>query len=273
MTGGPRFGGLHVAVATRSFRRYSTYTVATLAGTFTNTVFGVINALVLVAVWKQSPHAGGYDVRDAVTYVWLGQALLMTIQLWGGGTPTDLALRIRSGDVALDFYRPVGILGWYLAADIGRAAYHLVSRGLLPTVVGALLFDLRFPSGPGLWLVFVVSVFLALLVSFAIRFLVALTAFWILDDQGTQVLMSAAAVFFSGLTLPLVLFPGWFGVLARALPWAAYLQAPADLWLGKHHGWGVVGTLGLQALWAGLLLVVCRLLLSLAERRVVVQGG
>jgi viologen exporter family transport system permease protein len=116
-------------------------------------------------------------------------------------------------------------------------------------------------------------VVLALLVSFAIRFLVAMSAFWMLDDQGTQVLTSAAAVFFSGLTVPLVLFPGWFGDLARALPWASYLQAPADLWLGKDEGWAVLGVLSLQAFWAFLLLVGCRALLSVAERKVVVQGG
>jgi ABC-2 type transport system permease protein len=264
---------LHVAVATRSFRRYSTYTAATLAGIFTNCVFGVINALVLVAVWEQNPDAGGYDVRDAVTYVWLGQAMIMVIALWGGGSPTDLATRVKTGDVALDFYRPVGLLGWYLAADVGRAAFHLVSRGLVPTVVGALLFDLRWPDGPLTALAVAVSVVLALLVSFAVRFLVAMTTFWVLDDQGTAVLASTAAVFFSGLTVPLVLFPGWFGTLARALPWASYVQAPADLWLGKHHGWGVVGTLGLQALWAVALLGACAGLLRLAERKVVVQGG
>ena len=122
-------------------------------------------------------------------------------------------------------------------------------------------------------MVFFASVALALLVSFAIRFLVAMSAFWILDDQGTQVLTSAAAVFFSGLTVPLVLFPGWFGGLARALPWASYLQAPADLWLGKEEGWAVLGVLGLQALWAVVLLAGCRLLLGVAERKVVVQGG
>jgi ABC-2 type transport system permease protein len=266
-------GSLHVAIATRSFRRYSTYTAATLAGIFTNCVFGVINALVLIAVWKQNPDAGGYDVRDAVTYVWIGQAMIMTVAMWGGGSPTDLATRIKTGDVALDFYRPVGILGWYLAADVGRAVFHLVSRGLAPTLVGALLFDLHYPDGPVVWVTFFVSVALALLVSFAVRFLVAMSAFWILDDQGTQVLASAAAVFFSGLTVPLVLFPGWFGVLARALPWASYLQAPADLWLGKHEGWAILGVLGLQALWAVLLLVGCRLLLGVAERKVVVQGG
>jgi ABC-2 type transport system permease protein len=266
-------GSLHVAIATRSFRRYSTYTAATLAGIFTNCVFGAINALVLIAVWKQNPDAGGYDVRDAVTYVWLGQAMIMTVAMWGGGSPTDLATRIKTGDVALDFYRPVGILGWYLAADVGRAAFHLVSRGLAPTVVGAVLFDLRYPAGPLVWVAFFVSVLLALLVSFAIRFLVAMSAFWILDDQGTQVLMSAAAVFFSGLTVPLVLFPGWFGVLARALPWASYLQAPADLWLGKDQGWALLGVLALQAVWSVLLLAGCRLLLGVAERKVVVQGG
>jgi ABC-2 type transport system permease protein len=264
---------LHVAVATRSFRRYSTYTAATLAGIFTNCVFGVINALVLIAVWKQNPDAGGYDVHDAVTYVWLGQAMIMVVAIWGGGSPTDLATRIKSGDVALDFYRPVGILGWYLAADLGRAVFHLISRGLVPTLVGAVLFDLRYPDGPAVWLAFAVSVVLAVLVSFAIRFLVAMTAFWVLDDQGTQVLASTAAMFFSGLTVPLVLFPGWFGTLALALPWASYIQAPADLWLGKHAGWDAVGTLGLQLLWAVVLLGGCAALLRVAERKVVVQGG
>jgi ABC-2 type transport system permease protein len=264
---------LHVAVATRSFRRYSTYTAATAAGIFANCVFGVINALVLKAVWDQNPDAGGYDVQDAVTYVWLGQAMIMVVAIWGGGSPTDLATRIKTGDVALDFYRPVGILGWYLAADLGRGAFHLISRGLVPTLVGAVLFDLRWPAGPAGWLAVAVSVVLALLVSFAIRFLVAMTAFWVLDDQGTQVLASTAAMFFSGLTVPLVLFPGWFGTLALALPWASYIQAPADLWLGKHTGWGVVGTLGLQLLWAVVLLGACAGLLKVAERKVVVQGG
>ena len=102
---------LHVAIATRAFRRYSTYTAATLAGIFTNCVFGVILCFVYTAVWKQSPNAGGYDVTDAITYAWLGQAMIMTVMIWGGGSPADLAERIRSGDVAIDLYRPVGLLG------------------------------------------------------------------------------------------------------------------------------------------------------------------
>ena len=139
---------LYVAIATRAFRRYSTYPAATLAGIFTNSVFGVSSASPTSRCGTQNPNAGGYDSLDAVTYVWLGQALLMTVALWGGGTTDDLAERIRTGDVAIDLYRPVGLLGWYLAGDLGRAAYHLLTRGFGPTLIGFLLFDIRCPRRP-----------------------------------------------------------------------------------------------------------------------------
>ena len=47
---------LYLAVATRAFRRYSTYTAATLAGVFTNCVFGVIICFVYLALWDEQPH-------------------------------------------------------------------------------------------------------------------------------------------------------------------------------------------------------------------------
>ena len=264
---------LYVAVATRSFRRYSTYVGATLAGIFTNSVFGVIMCFVYIAVWTQSPDAGGYDVRDAVTYTWLGQAMIMTVAIWGGGSPDDLSERIRSGDVAIDFYRPVDLLGWYLAADLGRSAYHLVTRGVAPTIVGALLFDLRFPADAWAWLGFLVAIPIAVTVSFGLRMLAALSTFWLLDDTGPRYLLSVAGLFFSGLTVPLVLFPGALRDLAMVLPWASFIQVPADIWLGQRQGLEVLTGLAFMAAWAAVLLLACAGVLRLAERRVVVQGG
>ena len=261
------------AVGQRSFRRYSTYHAATLAGIFTNCVFGAIICFTYIAVWKQNPTAGGYDVKDAVTYAWLGQAMIMTVAVWGGGATDDLAVRIKSGDVAVDLYRPVGLLGWYLASDLGRAAYHLLTRGLAPTLVGSVLFDLRYPAGILMWGQFAASVALAVLVSFGLRLLVAASAFWLLDDSGVRGLAGVGAMFFSGLTVPLVLFPGWTRDVASALPWASYLQVPADLWLGKRTGGDAWLALGFQAGWTVVLLVVCQAVLSLANRKVVVQGG
>ena len=264
---------LHVAVATRAFRRYSTSTAATLAGIFTNSVFGIIYSYAYLALWAENPTAGGYDASDAVTYVWLGQALLMTVALWGGGTTDDLAERIRTGDVAIDLYRPVGLLGWYLAGDLGRATYHLLTRGLAPTLIGMVLFHIQLPDGPVAAGAFLVSLPLAVTVSFALRFLVASTAFWLLDASGPRVLSGALAMFFSGMVLPLVLFPGWLGTVAQALPWSAMVQVPNDIWLGKYPGTAVLQALGFQLAWALALLGCCALMLRTATRRVVLQGG
>jgi ABC-2 type transport system permease protein len=264
---------LYAAVAVRSFRRYSTYTAATLAGIFTNSVFGVIISFTYIAVWRANPDAGGYDVTDALTYCWLAQSMIMTVAVWSGGATDDVAARIRTGDIAVDLYRPVSFLGWWLATDVGRAGYHLLSRGIAPTVVGALLFDIRLPAGPVAAAAFLVSVLLAVVVSFAIRMLVACSAFWLLDQTGVQTLSSVFAMFFSGLVVPLVLFPGWTRDLVMALPWSTYVQVPVEVWLGRRAGADLLAALAFQAGWAAALLLTCALVLRLAQHKVVVQGG
>lgn len=262
---------VYSVVARHSFRRYSTYRLATAAGAFTNTIFGFIRASVLIALFSARPHIGGYDLTDAVTFCFLSQALLAPMAIFG--PPLELAERIRTGDIAIDLYRPVDLQAWWLASDLGRAGYQLLARGLPPFVVGALAFRLRLPTSPGQWLAAVGSVLLGLLVGFALRYLMALSTFWLLDDRGVNAVSFAVATFFSGLLLPLVLFPGWLGTLARATPWAATMAAPSDVFLGKYPGPHLLHLYAFQVAWAVGLLAVGRLLTGVARRRVVVQGG
>ncbi|MEI5103199.1 ABC-2 family transporter protein [Streptomyces sp. PmtG] len=264
---------LYAAVAGGNFRRFATYRMATLAGVFTNTVFGVILAYTYIALWEERPGLGGYDQAQALTYVWLGQALLMTVAAMGGGFEEELINRIRTGDVAIDLHRPVDLQAWWLAGDLGRAAFHLLGRGVVPMTCGALLFQLALPTNPLTWLATLVAVFLGVVVSFALRFLVALSAFWLMDGAGMAQMSWIAGMFFSGMLLPLNVFPGTLGEIARALPWSALLQVPADVFLGKHTGAGLLWTYAFQAAWAAGLLAAGRLLQGLATRRVVVQGG
>ncbi|MFJ7944308.1 ABC transporter permease [Streptomyces sp. NPDC096354] len=264
---------LYAVVAAGGFRRYATYRIATAAGVFTNTVFGFILAYTYMALWDERPQLGGYDMSQALTYVWLGQALLATCAMMGGGFEDELMERIRTGDVAIDLYRPIDLQMWWLAGDLGRAAYQLLARGIAPMVLGALAFPLALPTSPGIWLAYLVSVTLGVVVSFAVRYLVALSAFWLMDGAGASQMAFLAGLFFSGMLLPLTLFPGLLGEVARALPWSALLQVPADVFLGKHTGWGLVEAFAFQGGWALALLLAGRLVQSVATRRVVVQGG
>ena len=236
-------------------------------------MFGFIISYTYIALWQERPGLGGYDVAAAVTFVWLTQSLLVPVAVFGGGFHDEMAERIRTGDIAVDLYRPVSLQGWRLAEDAGRAAFHLLARGVAPTVIGALVFDLRWPAAPLTWLAFLLAVALAVVVSFAIRYLIALSGFWLLDARGVQQLVGIAAMFLSGMLLPLVVFPGWLGDVAMALPFAALIQVPIDVFLGEHTGAGLLGALAFQAGWAAVLLGAGALLTRRATRRVVVQGG
>ncbi|MFJ3965393.1 ABC transporter permease [Streptomyces sp. NPDC090036] len=265
---------LHLAVAAGGFRRYATYGTATAAGVFTNTVFGFIVAYTYIALWDQRPGLGGYDQAQALTFVWVSQSLLAAAALIGGGFQEELQERIRTGDVAVDLYRPADLQMWWLAADLGRAGFQLLGRGVVPLVAGALVFPLALPVDPVRWLLFLVSVLLALVVSFALRYMVGLVAFWLMDGQGINIMATVSSIFFSGMLLPLTVFPGGFGEFVRAMPWAAMLQVPMDVLLGMHAGaGGAAEALAFQAGWALVLLGAGRLLQSAATRKVVVQGG
>ncbi|MEV5339102.1 ABC-2 family transporter protein [Streptomyces sp. NPDC052676] len=263
-------GRLYGAVAAGAFRRYATYRAATVAGVFANTVFGLILVHTYLALWDERPQLGGYDQAQAVTYVWLGQALLAAAAIGGGGFEDELMERIRTGDVAIDLYRPADLQLWWLASDLGRAGFQLLGRGVVPFAFGAVFFEVALPSDPLRWAGFLVAVVLGVVVGFGIRYLVALSAFWLMDGTGVVQMSWLAGFFCSGMLLPLNVFPGELGDVVRALPWSSLLQAPADVLLGTA---APLPVFAFQAAWAVALLALGRLVQSAATRRVVVQGG
>jgi hypothetical protein len=101
-------------IARRGYRRYAAYPAATVAGAFTNVVFGFMRGYILLALYRHRHLVGGYDTSDTLTYTWLTQGLIATVYIWGW---QELALRIRSGDVATDLGRPVDPLRAGLAAS------------------------------------------------------------------------------------------------------------------------------------------------------------
>jgi ABC-2 type transport system permease protein len=259
---------LWLALARLGFKRAAAYRGATVAGLFTNTVWGFMLTFVQLALFSVHSRVAGYDATDAVTYVWMQQGMLMTVFSW---VWADIAVRVRTGDIATDFHRPVDFQGYWLVQDLGRAVYHALFRGIPPVLVASLVFHLRFPSHGLTWLWFVASLVLAVCVSFALRFLTNLTAFWILDHRGVISITSFAWPFLSGLFgIPLAYLPAGVFTVVAALPFASMGQTPMSVFLEKP---GTAGAILLQVFWAVALLALGRVVLRAAERRLVVQGG
>lgn len=261
---------LYWEVAVRGYRRYATYRGATFAGVFTNTIFGFMRAYVLIALFTARPHAGGYTVTDALTYTWLTQGAMMIVYLWGWN---EIALLIRSGDIITQLQRPMDFQAYWLAQDLGRALYHAIFRGIPPFILGAIAFHLFLPRNPLTWLLFLVSLALAVCLSFSLRFITNVLAFWLFDDRGVMTLFATAWTFLSGFIVPLTIFPGASRTVVELLPFAGMVQTPVDIFLEKQQGLSLLIPMGLQVLWSVLILALGRRLLRAARRRLVVQGG
>ena len=263
---------LDFEIARRGYRRYAAYPAAAAAGLFTNVFFGFLQAYILLAVYEHRTEIGGYDVRAAVTYVWLTQGLLSVVASFGPSW-WELARRVRSGDIAVDLGRPLDLQRTQLAYDLGRAAYQMVYRAVPPFVLGAVLFEVVIPGDVLRWAAFAASVALAVGVRFAIRFLVSLASYWLTDYRATMLLAMIVSHLLSGLIMPLAFFPEPFDEVARALPFASMLQLPVDIFVGAASGVEMLAVLAIQVFWVVVLFALGRAVLGAGTRRLVVQGG
>lgn len=260
------------ALARAGFRRYSTYRQATLAGLSTNIVFGMLRLYVLTAASAAAGGAmAGYTLPQLGTYIWIGQGMLATILLWG---PPELADRVRSGDVVADLLRPVNPFWLYLAADVGRAGYAALIRLLIPVAFGALLFPFYWPQRPLTYPLFLVSLALALLLCFACRYLVNLTAFWLLDIRGVASVWMAASSVLSGLYFPIAFLPeGLAAALQYGTPFPSLMQFPTDVAVERGGLSGQLERIGVQLLWTVAMIAVVLHVQRRAMRKLVIQGG
>lgn len=259
-------------LARRGYRRYAAYPGATYAGLFTNVFFGFLIAYILLAVYEETNEIGGYDVRDAIAYVWISQGLLTVVGIFGPGW-WELARRVQTGDVASDLQRPVDVQRAELAQDVGRAGYQVFWRAVPQFLLGTLFFEITFPTDVGRWLLFALSVALAVFVSFGVRFLVNLCAFWLLDYRGPVLLMIAVNLVLSGAIVPLAFFPGVLDTIVRLTPFASMLMAPIDIYVGEPLTGSSATVLALQLSWALALYAAGRLVLAAGTRKLVLQGG
>ncbi|MGW8724782.1 ABC transporter permease [Streptomyces sp. NPDC055808] len=260
----------HAVLARYGYRRYSVYAKATLVGLGTTVLFGVLRSAIMKGIYAEPQQIGGYRVAQAVTYVWLVQGLMAVVRIYGD---SEFAARVRSGQIVADLVRPVNLQSAYLAADLGRAWFHLLHRGVPPMIVGWVFFGLTGPADPLTWLAFVVSVALAVMVSTLFRFLYSLSSFWLLDYRGVALIAVILVNLLSGFVMPTGFFPGWLRTVAAATPFPSIIQVPVDVFTGHDAGSGTAGALATQAMWAVLLLAAGRWLLAVARRRVVIQGG
>jgi ABC-2 type transport system permease protein len=262
----------YLALAVAGFRRHATYRQAMAAAIFTNSVFGFLRCAALLAVaGANAGRVAGYDEARLITFVWVGQGLIGVVLIW---SPTELADRIRTGDVIADLLRPIDLVWQHLAADLGRAGLAVFTRLLGPIAVGSLFFPLFWPRRLLTYPLFVCSIALATVVCFGCRYLVNAAAYWLLDARGPLTAWTLVSGLLGGLFFPLWFLPRALALfLVIGTPFPSTIQLPLDILVERGSAAQQAALLCVQAGWVVAMLALCRWVQRLGERKLVAQGG
>ena len=258
--------GVYTALFAAGFRRQSTYRGALVAGVTANVFFGVFRSAAFVALYRQRSQAGGLDLSDALTYVWVIQTqfgVVFTPWMW------EWPEAVRSGAFVTELLRPGDVFGRRLALDLGRASFMHLVRGMPMLLIPGLFYDLRLPTTVVGWAATAVTFLLAIVAAFELRFLVGAVSFWSPDFRGWWSVSFGFVWLFAGVVVPVEMFPGLLRLFGQYGPLSAIFVAPVRVIGGRD----VLVTLLAQLLWAAVIGVACRRLMGRAERMMVISGG
>jgi ABC-2 type transport system permease protein len=254
------------------FRRQSAYLLAAFGGLVANTTFGLLKVAILFATVRAAGgELQGYDVAMMSTYIWVSQGLLGSVNLFGR---IDIADRIKDGDVAVDFLRPLDVQASAITTEVGRSLFSLIPRGIPSVLIGGLLVGMALPDDPLSYVLGAVSILLGIVIAAATVYLmVAAPGFWLVETRGLQILYMVVSGFLAGLFVPIWIFPDWLEMVAQATPFPSMMMYPVDIISGRVDSAEALLLLGLQLAWLGVVGALGQLLTRAGRRHLEVQGG
>ena len=136
-----------------------------------------------------------------------------------------------------------------------------------------LFFGLQAPASPAAAAAWALAMVGAVLLGGALSNLVNVSLLWTIAGEGTIQMLGICIYVFSGMVVPLPLFPDAFQPILDFMPFRGLADTPFRLYMGHIPASQVWSVVGHQLAWTLALVGLGRFLLYRGTRRLVVQGG
>lgn len=230
--------------------------------------------IVYVSFWKalysERETIAGLTMQQTLTYIILARMIAPLVQ-WG--YTQDFGYWIREGTISSELLRPVDFQERIFIGHLTRTFVALAQQLLVTGSFAVLVFDIRLPTDPLIWLSFLISLLLGCSILFCFDWIFGCMAFYSTEVWGLQVVRGSVLVLFSGVLLPLTMLPSALQTLAKWMPFAQSVSIPVSL-LSGITPLNQLGSIWLQQLaWLAVMLILSRLMFQFSVRKITVQGG
>lgn len=235
----------------------------------------LLQIVVMFFIWRaayaQADTFGGLTQAEMISYLFVAQVFRLIVS--HSIMENQIAHWIRTGDIIKELVVPLVYMWKDLCHAIGwLSAVGGISGGVV-YLTGLLFFGVKLPAITALPAL-LLSLLLAIAISYGISFIIGTFAFW--SDGSIWGISNAKQVvmaFASGALIPLSLFPDWLRQVVDWLPFQAGVHIPTSIYLGHLTGAALWRALGVQALWAAGLLLAANWFFHYSLRKVTIPGG
>lgn len=229
-----------------------------------------VNYFTWMAIYGNGDSLGGFTATQMISYVavsWMARAFYFN------NLDREISTDIRDGSIAIQFIRPYNYVLVKMMQGLGEGMFRFLLFMIPGMAIAMLLFPVQLPTAPSAWAGFLVMLFFSFLINSQINIITGLSAFFVENNEGMMRMKRVIVDLFSGLIVPISLFPNWLSSVLELLPFQAITYLPGSVFTGRVQGVGIWNVLGIQIFWFLVLLLPIVWLYHAARRRLFVQGG
>ena len=245
-------------------------------GLFVIVIGNLLYLTLVYFLWKSIYASAGTEVvngltfHDTLIYLVLATALFNFMEMY---TVWEIGRNIQSGKIVLDLLRPMSYRKYLFWSYSGSFVTQFFATFLPTFIAVTVLTHGAVPVGINL-LWFVVSVILAIIINFSIDFIVGTICLFTESIWGINIMKQVVVLLLSGATIPLAFFPEGLLKIVKCLPFQSIYNAPLTILLQADPSLeDVLPTIGVQLLWAVVMLLAGGLFWKYSLRQITVNGG
>lgn len=233
-------------------------------------IFITLNLLLWKTLFRDKAVVSGVTFEQMLTFTIL---IAFLNNVYVHSIERNLRGRIRMGNVAVDYIKPINVFAMYFADDLGLIVVNLIQRFLPLLLIFSIFVKGILPASAINFILFLASVIFGFLILWLLSAIFGLLYFWVIDLGPLGGTKDIIVSFLSGSMIPIWFFPKKFQDISAFLPFMYTYQAPVDIFVGKTSIRQALFIIAVQMFWCAAFYAIFFILAKKANRNIMVQGG
>ena len=249
------------------------YKEAALAGLMTQFFWGILYAFIYEVFYGYTS-VDSISLKQVMCYVWINQILYALVA--PGVRDKKNSEDIKNGVVAYELCRPYDLYYWWFSKYLAKRYASFLLR-CFPIILFALIlpypYNLSFPISLNAFILFLIATFLGTIITTGIAMILQTVTFFTYHDKGIYSFVYIIQALLQGFEIPIPLLPIILITISEFLPFRLINDLGARIYSGNISISYCLNSIVLQIIWIIILIIVGKLLMNHALKKVSIQGG